>query len=259
MYTSFSKTTTPCSSQYTNNITQPLPEPSSVVSSIMVPKQLDQIVKKKKKKQKRIKRCHGDRKLRRLKKKWHKCGKTDEEIKQLIDEYHHVKNENNNQMSQLTTMMTNDEDMAACPSTISDNMMDSTISKSKKRKRISTSASQISMSQSMHTKKIRKNTASSPSLPLNDIIPTNTTTNTTTTTYRKPKYLTMFPNLLFQILRIQLKHDLKKANNRRYIYDRLQLFDRQYRLECHRNLWQSYFILGSEHQLWPVCIRIILV
>ncbi|CAF1241717.1 unnamed protein product [Rotaria sordida] len=93
-------------------------------------------------------------------------------------------------------------------------------------------------------KKKRKNEAASSSLPVNDIISTKTT-------YRTPKYLKIFPNLLFQILRIQLKHGLKKAKERKYIHDRLQLFDRQYRLQCHRNLWQSYFTLGSEHQLWP--------
>jgi hypothetical protein len=223
-------------------------------SSIIVAKQSEQIVKKKKKKQKRLKRCHGDRKLRCLKKKWHNCGKTDEEIKQLIDEYHHVKNENNNQISQLATMMTNDNHTAKI-TTVSDDMMNGTMIKSKKRKRISTSTSQRSISQSVPKKKIKNKTLSSstPLLPSNDII------STTTTSYRTPKELKMLPNLLFQMLRIQLKHDLKKTKERKYIHRRLQLFDRQYRLECHRNLWQSYFTLGSAHRLWPVCIRIILI
>jgi hypothetical protein len=37
-----------------------------------------------------------------------------------------------------------------------------------------------------------------------------------------------------------------------FIHLRLQLLDRQYRLDADRHLWQSYLNLGSEEKFWPV-------
>ncbi|CAF4165881.1 unnamed protein product [Rotaria sordida] len=68
--------------------------------------------------------------------------------------------------------------------------------------------------------------------------------------YRLPKYLTKAPNLLFQNLRLQLKHKLNKRKQQKFIHSRLQLLDQQQRLDIHRNLWQSYLTLGSEQQIW---------
>ena len=82
---------------------------------------------------------------------------------------------------------------------------------------------------------------------------------TTTAVYKMPKYLKILQNLLFQTLRIQLKHTLKKKKEQKYIHDRLRLLDQQYRLELHQNLWPTYLTLGLEHQLWPVSDSIIIV
>ena len=74
-----------------------------------------------------------------------------------------------------------------------------------------------------------------------------------------PKYLKILQNLLFQTLRLQLKHTLRKKKEQKYIHNRLRLLDQQYRPELHRNLWQTYFVLGSEQQLWSVSDSIIIV
>ncbi|CAF4438859.1 unnamed protein product, partial [Rotaria sp. Silwood2] len=71
------------------------------------------------------------------------------------------------------------------------------------------------------------------------------------TNYKLPMYLKVHPNLLFQALRQQLKHTLKKKSERRFLHHRLQLVDQQCRVDLQRNLWQSYLTLGSEHQVWP--------
>jgi hypothetical protein len=37
-----------------------------------------------------------------------------------------------------------------------------------------------------------------------------------------------------------------------FIHLRLQLLDRQYRLEVDRHLWQSHLDLGCQEKFWPV-------
>lgn len=75
--------------------------------------------------------------------------------------------------------------------------------------------------------------------------------------YRLPMYLKIHPNLLFRTLRLQLKHRLKKKNERRFLHHRLQLLDQHCRLDLHKNLWQSYIALGSKEQVWPVSLNIL--
>ena len=65
-------------------------------------------------------------------------------------------------------------------------------------------------------------------------------------------YLKVHPNLLFRSLHVHLNYIIKKKKERQFLHHRLQLFDEQCRLDHQKELWQSYFILGSEQQLWPV-------
>lgn len=115
-----------------------------------------------------------------------------------------------------------------------------TETQSNKRKHHATpTASQRSISHPL-TKRIKKNKPSQ--IRIASIKPN----------YRLPIYLKVHPNLLFRTLRLQLKHSLKKKNERRFLHHRLQLLDQQCRLILQQNLWQSYLTLGSEHQSWPV-------
>jgi len=119
-----------------------------------------------------------------------------------------------------------------------------TKTKSNKRKRMSTSTSLRSITQEVPKKMKKKNVSINP-------VPRKSN-------YRLPKYLKKAPNLLFQALCLQLKKKLNKKTQQRFLHYRLQLIDQQYRLNLYRNLWQSYFTLGSEQQIWPVSSKIYL-
>ena len=177
-------------------------------------------------KKKRTKRCHGNRKLRLFRKKCRRRGMTEEKITESIQNYHRT-----NERNQTVNMEINTTTETRYPR-----------SKSQKRKRMTTSASSRSIS--IRSPKRSKNKI--------DNIVDDTTTNRPK--YRLPKYLTKASNLLYQALRLQMKLQLNKKTQQQFLYRRLQLFDQQYRLDLHRNLWQSYRQLGSIEQLWPVSI-----
>ncbi|CAF4037101.1 unnamed protein product [Rotaria sp. Silwood1] len=66
-----------------------------------------------------------------------------------------------------------------------------------------------------------------------------------------PAYLTHLPHLIFQALRQELNCSLNKKDEQIFIHLRLQLFDRQFRLELDQHLWQSYLDLFHQENLWP--------
>lgn len=115
-----------------------------------------------------------------------------------------------------------------------------TTTKSNKRKHSMTSSlSQRSISRPL-AKKIKKN--KSPQIKMTPI----------KRNYRLPIYLKVYPNLLFRSLRLQLKHNLNKKNERQFLHHRLQLLDQQCRVTLHQNLWHSYLALGCDQRVWPV-------
>jgi hypothetical protein len=179
------------------------------------------------KKNRRTKRCHGNRKLRRFKKKCIRRGLQKEEIQKLIDDYNRKKIANQSSSKNIEEMevVTIAQDKQTKP-------------KSNKRKRMSTSTSLRSITERVPKKIKKKNVSINP-------VPRKSN-------YPIPKYLKKAPNLLFQNLRLQLKKKLNKKTQQRFLHYRVQLIDQQYRLRLHRNLWQSYFTLGSEQQIWPV-------
>ena len=201
------------------------------LTSIITTEQLQQHHTSTVKKNRRTKRCHGNRKLRRFKKKCIKQGLQKEEIQKLIDEYNRPKHAN-----QLPNKSTEEMEVAT---TIKNK---ETKRKSNKRKRMSASTSIRSITQRV-PKKIKKT-----NVPINPV--------PRKSNCRLPKYLKKAPNLLFQTLRLQLKKKLNKRTQQRFLHYRLELIDQQYRLSLHRNLWQSYFTLGSEQQIWPVSSKI---
>ncbi|CAF4588336.1 unnamed protein product, partial [Rotaria socialis] len=70
-------------------------------------------------------------------------------------------------------------------------------------------------------------------------------------TYRQPMYLKRLPLTFFPILSKKLNYTLKKKNERRIFYARLDLLDQQYCLEVDQHLWQSYLDIGLRKQIWP--------
>ncbi|CAF1393936.1 unnamed protein product [Rotaria sordida] len=69
--------------------------------------------------------------------------------------------------------------------------------------------------------------------------------------YPLPAYLTHSPYLIFQALRQEFNSAINKKVERIFLHVRLQLFDRQYRLELDQRLWQSYLDIGLQEKLWP--------
>ena len=64
--------------------------------------------------------------------------------------------------------------------------------------------------------------------------------------------------LLLHSLRLQLNSTLKKKKEQHFILLRLEIFDRQFCLDQMRYLYQTYFDLGFQHQIWPVSLNNIL-
>ena len=63
---------------------------------------------------------------------------------------------------------------------------------------------------------------------------------------RLPAYLTRSPHFIFQGLAQQFNCSLNKQHDQIFIHRRLQLLDRQYRLDIDRTLWRSYLNLTSQ-------------
>ena len=220
--------------QRTNNIPQPLWEPRPLPSITTYTEEVPQQQHVQKKKQKRIKRCHGDRKRQRFRKKCRAKGmklatiakREKKKFKTVTTPTTQVTTNNNNVKNNSTTAVSN------------------------KRKRDSTTMNQVVKSAS------QLSITSSPQKKM-----TKTTNNITTTTnnnnnnnmpivmhhkiYRRAPYLKRLSRILIQALRLQLDHRLKKKIERIFVYKRLQLLDKQYCLELRRSLWQSCMDCGS--------------
>ena len=79
------------------------------------------------------------------------------------------------------------------------------------------------------------------------------------TLYKPSKYLKMPRRLLLHSLHLQLNCPLKKKKEQRFILSRLKIIDQQFCLEQIRYLYQTYFDLGLQQQVWPVSFNIILL
>ncbi|CAF1285193.1 unnamed protein product [Rotaria sp. Silwood1] len=191
------------------------------------------------KKNKRRKKCHGNRKLQRFKRKCRKRGLTKEEIEKLMNEYNQSNNQTSNKKKKVQHTTIEEMDVS---NGLNDNINENettTTSKSNKRKQhMILSQSQRSTSHPL-VKRLKKSKSSQ--ITMTPLKPT----------IRLPIYLRAHPNLLFRSLRLLLKHKLRKKSERQFLHSRLQLIDQQCRLELRQNLYQSYLNLGSEKEVWP--------
>ncbi|CAF1290969.1 unnamed protein product [Rotaria sp. Silwood1] len=193
------------------------------------------------KKTKRRKKCHGNRKLQRFRKKCYKRGLTKEETQHLINEYNHNNPDQNQTNSQKKIQATAIEQIDVSTDLNSNlNGNEATTSKSNKRKQQQRTPS-LSQRSSSHAivKRMKRNKSSQ--ITMTPLKPS----------YKLPIYLKAHPKLLFKNLRILLKHTLKTKCARQFLHCRLQLLDQKCRLELRQNLWQSYLNLGSEKEVWP--------
>ncbi|CAF4319430.1 unnamed protein product, partial [Rotaria sordida] len=96
------------------------------------------------KKNKRRKKCHGNRKLQRFKKKCRKRGLTEEEIQKLINEYNHSNQDRNQTNNRKTNLQQNTTiEKMEVSNGLNDNINENntTTSKSNKRKQQMTPSS----------------------------------------------------------------------------------------------------------------------
>ncbi|CAF4664425.1 unnamed protein product, partial [Rotaria sp. Silwood2] len=191
------------------------------------------------------KKCHGNRKLQRFRKKCYKRGLTKEQTQHLIHEYNHNNkpNEhvnNNVKQDQLTTIekMEVSTDFTHTSNAYETTTTTTTISHKRKQSQRTPSSSQRSDSRST-VKKMKRNKSSQ--IDMTPLKPT----------YKLPVYLKQHAKLLFRNLRVLLKHTLRKKCERQFLHHRLQLLDQQGRLGLRQNLWQSYLSLGSDKEVWP--------
>ena len=115
------------------------------------------------------------------------------------------------------------------------------------------SISQLSISQTGVPKKVKISTIQTMS--------SNTDTDSQTNSqnymlYKPSKYLKMPRRILLHSLHLQLNCPLKKKKEQRFILARLTIIDQQFCLERLRKLYQTYFDLGLQHQVWPVSFSI---
>ncbi|CAF4801074.1 unnamed protein product [Rotaria sp. Silwood1] len=191
------------------------------------------------KKNKRRKKCHGNRKLQRFKRKCRKRGLTKEEIEKLMNECNQSKNQNHDKKKKVEhTTIEEMEVSNGLNDNINENETTTTSKSNKRKQHMILSQSQRSTSHPL-VKRMKKSKSSQ--ITMTPLKPT----------IRLPIYLRAHPNLLFRSLRLLLKHKLRKKCERQFLHHRLQLIDQQCRLELRQNLYQSYLNLGSEKEVWP--------
>jgi hypothetical protein len=72
------------------------------------------------------------------------------------------------------------------------------------------------------------------------------------TLYKPSKYLKMPRRLLLHSLHLQLNCPLKKKKEQRFVLSLLTIIDQEFCLEQILGLYQSYFNLSLQQQVWPV-------
>lgn len=181
-----------------------------------------------KKKQKRFKRCHGNRKVQRFRKKCRAKGMKPGTIAKQVQK-------------RFRTIGRPNEQVSANNNQLSTNISTTTVS----NKRKSITVNQISRSMSTFS------IVSSP--PKKKVVKKKSITVETTTSasmligkniYRRAPYLQRLSSSLLYGLSRQLNYKLKKKLEKSYVYKRLQLLDEQFCLEHHQSLWQNYLNLG---------------
>jgi hypothetical protein len=111
------------------------------------------------------------------------------------------------------------------------------------------SMSQLSISQAASKK--RKHSTDNTMSPLSNEN-SNQLNQDNYTLYKPSKYLKMPRKLLLYSLRLQLNYPLKKKKEQKFLLARLKIIDQEFCLEQIYSLYQTYFDLGLQHQIWPV-------
>lgn len=176
-----------------------------------------------------VSKCRGNRKVQHFKRKCRRRGMNEEEINALI---------------QTRTVTTSGYQMEQTQKRKRDTTDQQAISSSTK------SLSQLSISQPA-AKKMKDG------LPPQHIRAVEDTNSDQMDGYKPSKYLRMPRQSLLRSLRLQLDFVMKKKKHQRFVLTRLHLLDEKFCQEEHCYLHQTYLNLGSQHDLWPVSMEVI--
>ncbi|CAF1289522.1 unnamed protein product [Rotaria sordida] len=202
------------------------------------------------------KKCHGNRRNQRFRRKCraHKMKPT--KMEKLIKKRNciHKKNQKNNFIRRTTntnielTIRKNNQSQPITTTTdLNKRKRDISLQElSKTNITIPETTSSISIVQ-LSSKKM-KNLSKTITNP---IINANNSDMNRNTNYRRPMYLTRSSHILCQILNKTLNYSLKKKDEQQFIYLQLELLDQQYCLERDQELWQSYLDIGIQQHIWP--------
>ncbi|CAF3341725.1 unnamed protein product [Rotaria socialis] len=207
------------------------------------------------------KKCHGNRRNQRFRRKCRTEKMKPAEIEKLIKKRNRIYEKNkktkyNKESTKLKSDLISSGQnyqsqpvlkTAACLNKrkrdISSQQLSSTIINQK----IPKTTSSISILQPS-TKKIKN---ISETMDIDPIINRNNNDINEHIKYRQPMYLTRSSFELCEILNKTLNYSLKKTDEKQFIHVRLQLLDQQYCLEIDQQLWQSYLDIGLQQHLWP--------
>ncbi|CAF5177972.1 unnamed protein product, partial [Rotaria magnacalcarata] len=209
------------------------------------------------------KKCHGNRRNQRFRRKCRAEKMNPAKIKKLVKKRNRFYNKNKKKKSNEESTKLKGGLAPAGKNYQTQSILQTTTSFNKRKRDISSqqisskitnqtiipkSTSSISILQSS-SKKMKNISAI-----MNDdtIINENNNDINKHINYRQPMYLTRSSSILCQILNKALNYSLKKEDEKEFIFQRLQLLDQQYCLEMDRQLWQSYLDIGIQQNFWPV-------
>ena len=229
------------------------------------------------------KKCHGNRKDQRFRKKCRASGMKPEAIEKLLNQLKQTGKESNRRNEYITKMINENTDATTITSkkaldqpshhlkrtttitTTNPNLYkrkrDVSLQELKTSSTIPKSTSSISIVEPLSKKmKNKRRTIMKPILKENK---KNINKNYRfvcscfyrieyVSDYRRPMYLTRSPFMLFQRLSKRMNYSLKKKDEQQFLYTRLDLLDPHYCMEIDLKLWQSYLDVGLEKRTWPV-------
>ncbi|CAM4833933.1 unnamed protein product [Rotaria magnacalcarata] len=197
------------------------------------------------------KKCHGNRKDQRFRRKCRAKGMNSRKIEKLLRRrkiIHHKKKKNPTHNTMNSNNQPNHENFSSTEINSMRNLTkrkrDISVQHIKSNTRISKSTSSISVAQSK-LKKMRRRS--------NLNIPTTTTimNNTACKHYQRPIYLKRSPMIIIKMLTNIINYNFKKKEEQIFLCHRLDLLDKHYYLQVHHQLWQSYFDIGIQQHCWP--------
>lgn len=224
------------------------------------------------------KKCHGNRKLQHFKRKWRARGLTEEEITGLIQKRNLNISERSLNDQMVTTAAAAAAGMHEQSKEFNKRKRDDQANSTELLGSSTRSLSQLSLSPQKQAvaaageeeevvkrmkHSIRRKEQLSSFLNSDDVGDDDDDTSNhkelrdadnNCTLYKLSKYLRMPRSLLLQSLQLQLHgHRLKwKKKEKRFLFERLQLLDRQFYLHEIRCLYQFYFDQGAKYQTWLV-------